>query len=374
MARRGLSLLLLLAAAAPAAGQGAAQRRELGRVQKELQRTLAELEELRAEERELGGDVSRLESKDAQSRRRLEELQARLKQAEWRRADLKNRVEAAKKVTGFWTAALSAEAARHAAASASRADAWDSRALWSEEFRRAALLEKARHVRGLRGFRDKTEQAEAETRRKAGELAESRSRADREREERRREYEEKKAELARTQERVAAAARKARELEESAKALTSLLERAARTAKYRKAPGQPTATLDLPRHSLPWPAPGSVARGFGRERDPELGTWSVHQGLLLDTEAAAPVRAVAPGTVIFAGPFRSYGQVIILDHGSGFFSVYGGLGAMEKAKGSAVRRGEALARAGGGPKGGRLYLELRRGADALDPLAWLERR
>jgi septal ring factor EnvC (AmiA/AmiB activator) len=374
MARRGLTVLLLWGAVAPVFGQSAAQRRELNRVQQELRRTLAELEDLKEEERELGGDVSRLASKDAQSRRRLEELQGRLKQAEWRRADLKNRLDAAKKVSGFWVAAMSAEAARHAAASASRADAWDSRSLWSEEFRRAALLEKARHIRGLRGFQDKTEQAAAETRRKAGELAESRSRADREREERRREYEEKKAELAKTQERVAAAARKAKELEESAKAMTALLERAAKTAKYRKAPGAPAASLDLPKNSLPWPAPGSVARGFGRERDPELGTWSVHQGVLLDTAADAAIKAVAPGTVIFAGPFRSYGQVIIVDHGSGFFSVYGGLGPMDKAKGAAVRRGDVLAKAGGGPKGGRLYLELRRGTDALDPLAWLEKR
>jgi septal ring factor EnvC (AmiA/AmiB activator) len=47
---------------------------------------------------------------------------------------------------------------------------------------------------------------------------------------------------------------------------------------------------------------------------------------------------------------------------------------MDKAKGAAVRRGDVLAKAGGGPKGGRLYLELRRGTDALDPLAWLEKR
>lgn len=374
MARAGLIALALLAAADPAAAQSAARRRELSRVQEELRKTLAELESLKEEERELDGDVSRLESKDAQSRRRLEELKGRLRQAEARRADLKGRLDAAKKVSGFWSAALSAEAARHAAASASRPEAWDSRGLWAEEYRRAAMLEKARHLRGLEGFRDKTEQAEAETRRKASELAESRARADREREKRRREYEEKKAELARTQERVAAAARKAKELEESARALTALLERAAKTAKYRK-PAGPAATLDVPRHSLPWPAPGSVARGFGRERDPELGTWTVHQGVLLDTAADAAVKAVAAGTVIFAGPFRSYGQVIILDHGGGFFSVYGGLGVMEKAKGAAVRRGEALARAGSGPAGrGRLYLELRRGVDALDPLAWLERR
>lgn len=373
MAGAGLIALSLLAAAG-AGAQGAAQRRELGRVQQELRKTLAELEALRAEEKELGGDVSRLAGQDARSRRRLEELKGRLRQAESRRAELKGRLDSARKVTGFWSAALAAEAARHAALAASRPDAWDSRGLWAEEYRRAAIIEKARHLRGLKGFRDATEQAEAETRRKAAELAASRSRADRERERRRREYEEKKAALAQTQERVAAAARRAKELEDSARALTALLERAAKSARYRPGAG-PAATLDLPRHSLPWPAAGSVARRFGRERDPELGTWRVHQGLLLDTAARAAVAAVAAGKVIFAGPFRSYGQVIILDHGAGFFSVYGGLGEMTKAKGASVRRGETLASAGAGPAGGgRVYLELRRGTEALDPLAWLERR
>ena len=373
MARAGLTAVFLLLAAAPAAAASASQRRELSRVQRELQKTLQELAELREEEKELGSDVTRLESNDVLSRRRLDDLQGRLRQAEARRADLKGRLDAAKKVTGFWSAALAGETSRHAASAASRRDVWDSRGLWAEEYRRAAILDKARHLRGLQGFRDKTEQAEAETRRKAAELAESRTKTDREREERRREYEEKKAELAKAQERVAAAARKAKELEESARALTSLLERAAKTAKYRR-PSGPAASLDMPRHSLPWPAAGSVARGFGRERDPELGTWSVHQGVLLDTAPGAPVKAVAAGKVIFAGPFRSYGQVIIVDHGAGFFSVYGGLGGMEKDKGDAARRGETLARAGAGPSGGRLYLELRRGADALDPLAWLEKR
>lgn len=375
MARRGLTLAALLLAGAPLAGaQNAAQRRELSRVQKELQKTLAELEELKSEEKELGSDVSRLESKDAASRRRLDELQGRLRQAELRRSDLKGRLDAAKKVTGFWSAALAGETTRHAASAASRPDNWDSRGLWSEEYRRAAILEKARHLRGLKGFRDKTEQAEEETRRRTSELSESRTKTDREREERRREYEEKKAELAQTQERVAAASRRAKELEESTRALTALLERAAKSAKYRRPVG-PAASLDLPRHSLPWPAAGTVARGFGRERDPELGTWTVHQGVLLDTAPSAPVKAVSAGKVIFAGPFRSYGQVIILDHGSGFFSVYGGLGAMTKEKGDAVKRGDLLARAGSAASGGgRLYLELRRGADALDPLAWLEKR
>ncbi len=375
MARTGLIALLLLAAASRSAAQSASQRRELGRVQNELRKTLAELEELRSEAKELGGDVSRLESRDAQSRKRLDELQARLRQAEGRRADLKD--ASTPPTDGHrLLERLARDRSRPPRPRCGVALRYrGTSGLWAEDARRAALLAQARHLRGLRGFRDKTEQAEAENRRKADELSQSRTKTDREREEQSREYERKKAALAQTQERVAAAARKAKELEESARAMTSLIERAAKKAKYRRPTGAgPAVALDVPRHSLPWPATGSVARGFGRERDPELGTWTVHQGVLLDVAPSAPVKAVAAGKVIFAGPFRSYGQVVIVDHGSGFFSVYGGLGAMEKDKGATVRKGETLAAAGAGPSGGRLYLELRRGTDALDPLAWLERR
>jgi septal ring factor EnvC (AmiA/AmiB activator) len=132
----------------------------------------------------------------------------------------------------------------------------------------------------------------------------------------------------------------------------------------------------VPRHSLPWPAEGRVLTGFGREKDKDLGTWIVRQGLTLATAPSAPVTPVAPGRVIFAGPFRSYGQVIIVDHGGGFFSVYGGLGRILKGKGSDAPAGEPIATAGAAKdgSGGRVYLEIRRGTQALDPAAWLERQ
>ncbi len=155
-----------------------------------------------------------------------------------------------------------------------------------------------------------------------------------------------------------------------------LLDKLVKAAKYRK-PAGVAAVLDIPRHSLPWPAEGKVLSGFGREKDKDLGTWIVRQGLTLATPAAAPVAAVASGRVIFSGPFRSYGQVMILDHGGGFFSVYGGLGEILKGeeRRRAVRTSRSPAR-GEGKEGaaGRVYLEIRRGTEALDPLAWLEKK
>ncbi|PIR19623.1 MAG: peptidase M23, partial [Elusimicrobia bacterium CG11_big_fil_rev_8_21_14_0_20_64_6] len=108
---------------------------------------------------------------------------------------------------------------------------------------------------------------------------------------------------------------------------------------------------------------------FGRERDKELGTWTVRQGVVFDSNAGADVESVAAGNVIFAGPFRSYGKVVIVDHGGGFFSVYGELGKIEAEKGDSVKKNEKLATAGG-----RVYLEIRHGTEALDPADWLTKK
>lgn len=368
MARRVLILAGLLAlSAAPAAGQLRAKRAELSRIQGELKQTLRELEELREAEKELGDDVKGLASRDALSRRRVEGLQSDIRRAEAKRASLRSRLDAAKSVAGFWSAAIASEAARHAAAAAGRSEVYGTRELWSEEFRRAAILEKGRHLRGLHGFRLKTEEVAAETGRRARELDESRRRAQREREGHRLEFEAKKAALEETQVKVASRARRAKELEDTAKAMAALIEKLGKPDKHGK-PGT-VARLTVPQHSLPWPVDGRILRPFGRERDEQLGTWTVRQGVVFSSALGAAVGAIAPGSVIFAGPFRSYGQVVIVDHGGGFFSVYGELGEILKGKGDQVRRSEKLASAGS-----QVYLEIRRGTDALDPADWLEKK
>lgn len=373
MARRVLTAALLLLSAAPAPAQLASKRRELSKIQDELKDTLGELERLRAEERTLGRDIEGLRSRDDGAKKRLSDLQSGIRRAEARRSELRSRLDAARSVTGFWTAALASEAARHRAAGAAGADAWGTRGLWAEEYRRAAMLEKGRHLRGLHGFSRSTERAAEETRRRAGDLEAGRRRAEAERQAARAEYEEKKAALEQAQKKAAAAAARAKELEESARAMTALINKLSRPARGRKT-AAPPARLEIPRHSLPWPAAGRVVGAYGREKDPELGTWTVRQGVVVSVPPAVPIGAVADGRVIFAGPFRSYGKVVIVEHGGSFFSVYGELGETSAVKGDRVRAGQPLARASEAGSAGRYYLELRRGTEALDPEDWLRKK
>lgn len=124
---------------------------------------------------------------------------------------------------------------------------------------------------------------------------------------------------------------------------------------------------------LPPPVAGRVVRGFGRDVDSEFRTATFRKGIDYEAPLGTPVRAVAPGRVRFAGWFSGYGKLVIVDHGDDYFSVCGHLSELEVAVGDAVAAGSALGRVGetGSLAGPRLYFELRRGAQPLDPAGWL---
>ena len=92
----------------------------------------------------------------------------------------------------------------------------------------------------------------------------------------------------------------------------------------------------------------------------ELSDAGVHaRGLVFATEPEAPVVAPVAGRIVYAAPFRSYGQVLIIDHGSGWTSVITDLGSVAVRAGQNVARGQALGRAAATDP--RVGVELRRG-------------
>jgi murein hydrolase activator len=370
-----LAAVLSLAPALPAAAQNAAasRRRELGEIRRELESARRDIDEYKRQEQSLSKDLQKIESRSGDARRRLDELKSRAAAAEKKKQQLKSRLTALGQTETFWKSALGEDLRRFAASQAARDEAFRAADLWGEGLRRAALLEKVELLLGLQGVSRTTALAEAQTRRSAQLLAQRSLRAQQEHKSTQLEYERKRAAIADTQEKVAAATARAKDLEENAKALTRLI----RTLREpRRAGGAPhVAHWDVPANSLLWPAQGSVLKTFGRQRNAELNTWVISQGILLETAREAAVAAVRPGKVIFCGPFRSYGQVMILDHGSNLFSIYGDLGAILKQKGTDVQLGETIATAGSSKTGGgNVYFELRRGTEALDPLVWLRKR
>jgi septal ring factor EnvC (AmiA/AmiB activator) len=125
--------------------------------------------------------------------------------------------------------------------------------------------------------------------------------------------------------------------------------------------------------SLPWPLDGRVQNAFGRPRAEGRMVW---HGLLLAADEGSPVTAVFRGRVVFADWLRGFGLLTIVDHGSGYMTLYGHADTLQKKVGDWVESGEVIARAGrsGGVSTTGLYFEVRQDGRATDPITWLAKR
>jgi septal ring factor EnvC (AmiA/AmiB activator) len=128
------------------------------------------------------------------------------------------------------------------------------------------------------------------------------------------------------------------------------------------------------RGALDWPVPGRVIAGF------ELGTGRapgslVRNGIEIGAVEGTPVLAVHPGTVDYADAFTGFGNLVIIDHGSNYYSLYGYLGSAGVQRGDHVDAGTELGRVGTPPTGPpALYFELRVDGRSIDPVQWLKPR
>ena len=127
------------------------------------------------------------------------------------------------------------------------------------------------------------------------------------------------------------------------------------------------------RRALDPPVAGRITQRFGRIVDPEFQTETFNRGIRYAAAAGTPVRAVARAQVRFAGWFRGYGRLVILDHGEAYFSVSGHLEEISVSLGESVDADGVIGTVGetGSLDGPRLYFEIRRGGEALDPGEWL---
>jgi septal ring factor EnvC (AmiA/AmiB activator) len=124
---------------------------------------------------------------------------------------------------------------------------------------------------------------------------------------------------------------------------------------------------------LPWPTRGELLARFGQLRSGGPLKW---QGIVIGTERGAPIRAPLNGRVIYADWLPGLGLLVVLDHGGGYMSLYGHGEQLYKKVGDSVDAGDVIAAAGDAGINGRsgLYLEIRRGKQALNPLEWLSKQ
>ncbi len=122
-----------------------------------------------------------------------------------------------------------------------------------------------------------------------------------------------------------------------------------------------------------WPLQGEVVSSFAWRNHPVLGVRQHHDGIDIDVPEGTTVYASAGGEVFFYGEQPGYGNVVILEHDGGFYTLYGHLKSAFVTKGQYVEKGQKIALSGntGISSGPHLHFELRNGEFPVDPMSFL---
>ena len=127
---------------------------------------------------------------------------------------------------------------------------------------------------------------------------------------------------------------------------------------------------------LPWPSEGKVAIPYGQQKDLQFDTPVFRNGIHIQTDASAEARAVHAGKVIFADWFKGFGQLVIVNHGSGYHTLYGNLSEIFSHVGDIIKENQLIGRVGtsGILNAPGIYFEIRYKGRPLDPIQWLKRK
>lgn len=158
-------------------------------------------------------------------------------------------------------------------------------------------------------------------------------------------------------------------LSDKATRLEGLLQRLSRSEE----PVGPAGGIRPWKGVLDWPARGTLTETFGRHRHPRFDAFTQSNGISIAVASGTSVRAIYAGKAVYAQWLAEYGNLVILDHGEGVFTLYAWLQAVSVRAGTYVPASTQVGLAGTGP--GRdepgLYFEVRDRQRASDPVAWL---
>ncbi|MDA0238470.1 MAG: peptidoglycan DD-metalloendopeptidase family protein [Proteobacteria bacterium] len=142
-----------------------------------------------------------------------------------------------------------------------------------------------------------------------------------------------------------------------------------------RAPIPPSPPLSIARPisqargELVFPVSGRIIEHYGQTTREGL----THKGISLESRSGARVIAPYDGTIVFAGIFRGYGQLLIISHGEGYHSLLAGMSRIDGILGQSLRAGEPIGVMTGSPNTRpKLYIELRRGGQPINPVPWLK--
>lgn len=156
------------------------------------------------------------------------------------------------------------------------------------------------------------------------------------------------------------------ELENASKRLIRMMDA------FRRQARTGDSAFSMLRGALKQPVSGQIIADFGRNLNKRFKTYTLSRGITIRSTEGTPVRAVFKGKVLYADWFRGYGRIIILDHGGGYYTLYGHLSAINAEVGQEIETDEVIGLAGdsGSLEGAALYFEIRQHGKPLDPKPW----
>ena len=121
------------------------------------------------------------------------------------------------------------------------------------------------------------------------------------------------------------------------------------------------------------PVRGEIVESYGKHKHPDFNSYTFSKGLSISAGAGSDIRAIYDGSVIFSDYFKGYGNMIIIDHGGGYFSLYAHAARILKKVGADVARNETVATVGDtdSSRGPMLYFEIRHQGKPVDPAGWV---
>lgn len=128
------------------------------------------------------------------------------------------------------------------------------------------------------------------------------------------------------------------------------------------------------RGRLPLPTSGTITSRFGKHKHAEFNSYTFNNGITIAAPMNAVIKAVFEGNVIFADKFKGYGNMLIIDHGGGFYTLYAHADRIVRRVGAKVQKNEVIGYVGDtdSTDGAKLYFEIRYQGKPIDPGPWLQ--
>jgi len=121
------------------------------------------------------------------------------------------------------------------------------------------------------------------------------------------------------------------------------------------------------------PVRGEIIESYGKHKHPEFNSYTFSKGVSISASSGTEIKAIYEGTVIFADYFKGFGNMMVVDHGGGYFTLYAHASRLSKKVGAEVARHETIGSVGDvdSTKGNMLYFEIRHQGKPVDPAGWV---